>query len=179
MWKGGGGMQVDESKLSKTERLALASCRLNRWEWDEYIGPKPEGFDEMPCYDPKPNGKREIFPTKADYIAPAVTAIEKIIGEAEVSKFYWIHELGRDEEAWMKWYITERFMPYEVIGGEVVKPARPEEMRSTEEERKKKAEPRSNAGKKRFSSVRYILRFLFFFAVGVLAAELLKSVFFG
>lgn len=172
-------MQIDESKLSKTERLALACCRLNSWEWDEYIGPKPEGFDAMPEYDRKPNGKRETFPTKADYIDPAVTAIEKIIGEAEVSKFYWLHVLGRDEEAWMKWYITERFMPYEVISGEVVKPARPEEMRSAKEEGEKKAEPRSDAGKKRFSSVRYILRFLFFFAVGALAAELIETIFFG
>ena len=31
--------------LNKIDRLGLAYCRLNCWEWDNIIGPKPEGFD--------------------------------------------------------------------------------------------------------------------------------------
>ena len=37
---------VNESKLNPEDRLGLAYCRMNCWEWDDYMGNKPEGFEE-------------------------------------------------------------------------------------------------------------------------------------
>ena len=38
--------EEQEKKLNYVDRLGLAYCRLNSWEWDDAVGPKPEGFDE-------------------------------------------------------------------------------------------------------------------------------------
>ena len=35
-----------EKELTQTERLGLAYCRLNCWEWDDFIGEKPKDFDK-------------------------------------------------------------------------------------------------------------------------------------
>lgn len=60
---------VVEEDLTHEERLALAWCRLNRWEWDEYIGPKPDGFDDLP----------NCFPVRF------------LSARAPLSKFYYSH----------------------------------------------------------------------------------------
>lgn len=31
-----------EKELTQTERLGLAYCQLNCWEWDDFIGEKPK-----------------------------------------------------------------------------------------------------------------------------------------
>lgn len=98
---------VDESKLSREDRLALAVCRLNNGDWDSFIGPKPEGYDDLPDYQ-KPNfftGKRK--PCKFEHRIRAAKAIESIIGEAAVSRFYWLHGLGKTEDEWLQWYTAE------------------------------------------------------------------------
>ena len=102
---------TDESSLTRTDRLGLAYCRLNCWGWDEILGPKPEGFDEMPDTDDGyANGKRTVYPTKADYITPAMKGIEDIIGEANTSRCWWVFELGRTEEEWFRWYTRDRLL---------------------------------------------------------------------
>ena len=98
---------VDESKLDRTDRLALAACRLNHNQWDPILGPKPEGFDDLPDYA-KLNlftGKRK--PCKLEHAIRARKAILSIIGEAAVSRFYWLHGLGKTEDAWLAWYIRK------------------------------------------------------------------------
>ena len=100
---------VDESKLNRTDRLALAACRINSGEWDSFIGPKPDGYDDLPEYC-KPNfftGKRK--PCKFAHRIRAIRAIEDIIGKAAVSRFYWIHGLGRTEDAWLQWWVRNGF----------------------------------------------------------------------
>lgn len=97
--------EIDESKLSTVERLGLAYCRLNSGEWDELVGPKPEGWDKMPDYDY--NRQRTLYPTKADYQLRSMQAIENIIGKAEVSRCHWRFELGKTEEEWLAWYLYE------------------------------------------------------------------------
>jgi hypothetical protein len=87
------------------DRLGLAWCRLNRFEWDDLIGPKPDGFDALPNNPPKrwiPFLKRK--PSKTDYIAPALDAIESIIGEANTSRYWWTLHMHRTEEEWFRWY---------------------------------------------------------------------------
>lgn len=86
-------------------RLGLAWCKLNRFEWDEILGDKPKGFDELPNYMPPPFFpflKRK--PSKHDYVTPARDAIEDIIGPANVSRYWWTLALGRPESEWFTWY---------------------------------------------------------------------------
>lgn len=101
---------IDEAALSRTDRLGLAYCRLNGYQWDDLIGPKPEGFDELPEELALPQrltskGAR----CKSDFVRPAILGIESIIGEAATSRCWWKFRLGRSEEEWFAWYVTERF----------------------------------------------------------------------
>lgn len=116
---------VDESKLSKIDRLGLAYCQLNSWEWDDYIGPKPEGFDQLPNYD-KNELKRIRHPllmkilakinpakyapikTKSDFIDIVIQNIEEEIGEANTSRCHWVYGMKRTEEEWREWYYRNR-----------------------------------------------------------------------
>lgn len=106
--------KIDESKLDRIDRLGLAYCRLNGYQWDDYIGPKPEGFDQMPIDRPKPKllRKHRCVPCKADFVSPAMHAIESIIGEANISRCWWVYWLGRTEEEWFQWYVHKAFKKY-------------------------------------------------------------------
>ena len=88
------------------DRLGLAYWRLSRWEWDELLGSKPEGFDELPnvWYKRWPWEKRK--PSKEDYVRRPMRAIVAIIGEANVSRCWWAFELGKDFDEWLHWYLT-------------------------------------------------------------------------
>lgn len=101
---------MDETKLSKIDRLGLAYCRLNAGEWDEILGPKPNGFDDLPKYpeDPKWLWQKGKL-SQADFTWPAMNAIESIIGDANTSRCWWLFQLGKTEEEWFRWYVTERF----------------------------------------------------------------------
>ena len=105
-------IKVDESKLSWIDRLGVAYCRLNGYEWDDILGPKPEGFDELPVDSPKAGVFRKHIPCKRDFTGPACYAIKKIIGEANASRCWWVYKLGRTEEAWFRWYTRECFKEY-------------------------------------------------------------------
>lgn len=112
---------IDESKLNKLDRLGLAWCRLNCWEWDEIVGLKPDGFDNLPKFDPyeierikypltmqllsKTCPKRYAkHPSKRDFIRPAKKMIESVIGFAYANRCWFIFELGRTEDEWMEMF---------------------------------------------------------------------------
>lgn len=95
---------VDESKLSKEDRLGLAYCRLNSWKWDELFGPKPVGFEDLPDY----NRPGETKITKGDYISPIMRSIELNCSDMTLSRCWWIFELEKTEEEWIAWYFGER-----------------------------------------------------------------------
>lgn len=82
---------IDESKLSPVERLGLAYCRLNCWDWDELIGEKPDGFEQMTNEE------------KHGYIEPQLDRIEQILGSPYTSRCWWVYELGKTEEEWLEW----------------------------------------------------------------------------
>lgn len=103
-------IQVDESILNRTDRLGLAYCRLNNGEWDEILGPKPAGFDDLPRFPQKPKWPwQKKGPSKADFTWPAMRAIELIIGEANRDRCLWLFMLRKTEKEWFRWYVTERF----------------------------------------------------------------------
>lgn len=82
---------IDESKLSPVERLGLAYCRLNCWIWDELVGDKPDGFEQMT------NEEKHI------YVHPQLNRIEQILGSPYVSRCWWVYELEKTEEEWLEW----------------------------------------------------------------------------
>lgn len=100
---------VEESVLNETDRLGLAWCRLNSYQWDDILGPKPAGFDKMPEY-PAPWWKfwKRNQLTKHDFTWTRMQKIERMIGEANISRCWWMFGLGETEESWRDWYINER-----------------------------------------------------------------------
>lgn len=95
--------QADGS-VDYLERLGIAWCRLSNWQWDELLGDKPEGFDDLPETVPF----RRFFPKrencKMNIVLPLMNKIERIIGDAGTSRAWWKYELGRSEEEWREWY---------------------------------------------------------------------------
>lgn len=99
-------VRPNKNDLDRVERLALAHIRLSCYEWDEIVGPKPHGFDNLPKYA-KPHWltrKRKL--SRSDYVRPAMTAIETVIGAANISRVWWKYGLGRSEEEWFQWYCS-------------------------------------------------------------------------
>lgn len=104
---------IDASSLNKTDRLGLAYIRLKCVSWDEILGPKPEGFDDLPKFSKdikRPFRPRQHTRSKYDYTNTAAESIERIIGEANISRFWWAIILGKTEEEWLRWYTVERFL---------------------------------------------------------------------
>lgn len=100
-------IQVNESTLNETERLGLAWCRLNMWEWDDYL-PRPKGFDQLP-HHPKyiswPIRWRVSSKlTQEDYIIAAMKNIEGSIGPAYTSMCWWRFALKKSYAEWKDWY---------------------------------------------------------------------------
>lgn len=101
---------IDEAALSRTDRLGLAYCRLNCYQWDDLVGPKPEGFDDLPenlTFAQRLHDRSARC--QSDFVRPALLGIESIIGEAATSRCWWKFRLGRSEEEWFAWYVTQRF----------------------------------------------------------------------
>lgn len=96
---------IDVSKLNAVDRLGVAACRLLQWEWDDILGAKPEGFDDLPNFIPGKSLKRSNKSCKSDYVGPAIHAIEGIIGKANISRCWWKYFLGKSEEEWLQWYV--------------------------------------------------------------------------
>ena len=87
------------------DRLGLAYWRLNHLEWDELLGPKPEGFDELPNFWEKrwPWEKRK--PSKEDHTRRPMAAIRSLIGEVNISRYWLKYEYGCEDQ-WLQYYLT-------------------------------------------------------------------------
>lgn len=82
---------IDERKLSITDRLGLAYCRLNSYEWDDLLAGEPATDTSTCC--------RKMM------------AIQEIIGEANTSRCWWKFNLGRTEDEWREWYYNKQYSP--------------------------------------------------------------------
>lgn len=80
-------------------RLGKAYVTLNCWEWDEFIGDKPKGFDALESYS-----RDETVTTKLTYIAPYMIFIRNIIGEKNCSRYWWKYRLHRCYFKWLFWW---------------------------------------------------------------------------
>lgn len=102
-------MPNDEQRLSQTERLALAWYRLSGYEWDPYIGPKPEGFDGLPDYLPPRYFSSRRPLCKSYYVRPVMTAIEETIGDLPLTKIAYDQSMqfhGHSSEDFIQWYFS-------------------------------------------------------------------------
>lgn len=73
-------------------RLLEAYSRLQAGEWPEDV------LGEMPDY-----------PDKRLVRWNAEDAIEEIVGKAAISRYHFVHELGKTEEEWLRWYTVGQF----------------------------------------------------------------------
>lgn len=94
------GYLLVASKCSNQE-LNEIYHKLNRWEWDDRLGRKPDGWEAMKNYNSifkEPS--KDI--TKHDYIEPIMDYIETRVSQKELYKYYhmtyckmtrWQHEI--------------------------------------------------------------------------------------
>ena len=70
------------------EELCEIYCNLNSYKWDDRIGEKPEGFDELPKRRFKwwHTFTRKV--TKEDIVEPYFYFVKSMIPEREIS-YYW------------------------------------------------------------------------------------------
>jgi len=98
---------MDISKFSQ-EELCEAYDIMNSWGWYDKFGEKPEGFDNMPNYRRTLMEKVFHVPTKEDYISSFCMAIVEAVPEKELLRYHHIHNLGRTDEEFEKWWLTEK-----------------------------------------------------------------------
>lgn len=77
-------------RLSPMERLGLAYCRLEGLYWDEYIGPKPEGWDNARDY--------ERFVIVQEHLR----RIETMLGKVYLDRCRWVYDTRRSEQSWIE-----------------------------------------------------------------------------
>lgn len=87
---------IDETTLNFEQRLGLAYCRLNSWQWDDIIGPKPNDFDNI-----------ENLLVKNEYLYEPFQRIINIIGERNCNKYWWMFALDKTEDEWVEWYYKD------------------------------------------------------------------------
>lgn len=87
-----------------TETLARWHNTINGWEWPDDLPSKPEGFDEMPYYFLRDDPRRYTEPCKFTASWLVAKRIEGIIGEKECLRWHHLHNLGRTNEQFEKWW---------------------------------------------------------------------------
>lgn len=93
----------EQTNLTEEERLGLAYCRFNCWQWDDIFCPCPEGFYDLPRFS---NGAGVL--TREKYIRRPKKQIEEYLGKTKTSMYWWKFELGRSESEWREWYFVDR-----------------------------------------------------------------------
>ena len=112
------GVGAEEKIYLDTDRLGLAYCRANCFEWDDLFGEKPKGFDEMPAF-PEAGDSLDLmnrnYLTKFDFVHPVSVAIEEMIGKSNISRCWWKYQEIGSEEEWARWYLRTRGITTEQI----------------------------------------------------------------
>ena len=108
--KKGSELVKTQEELKQYSQLELCEIydTLQSWEWDERIGAKPQGFDELPNYNYKLRHKLLKPKTKEDYINPVIAAIEKTVPRKELFRYHHLHNLKRTNEEFERWWSEER-----------------------------------------------------------------------
>lgn len=169
--------EIEEGTLFSIERLGLAYCRLNVFEWDEIVGEKPPGFDKMPDF-PESSDSLDLmkrnYLTKHDFLQPAIEAIRELIGEANTSRCWWKFQKIGSEAEWFKWYCGTHGLNFDQVNRrrELLKnqsqeiPERVREQGTTQS--------RENSNGPFVSMLRLFLIFFFSSLLGILLFDLLQ-----
>ena len=84
-------MSEQKTPMTLLERYGRAILRLEQWQWDGVIGPKPDEFDDLPIEE------------RIEIIKPRLKEVREIAGP--VVESYFRHKIdfeGSDRE-WLEW----------------------------------------------------------------------------
>ncbi len=98
-------MNIDLSRFTEDELCQIHNS-LNRWEWNELLGEKPDGWDSMKNFR-NPYIGRRFFKSKYKIITPIHRQIEEIVGMKKILEWHWINNLGRTKEEYETWISNE------------------------------------------------------------------------
>ncbi len=93
-------MDMDESQLDDEARWALAYWRLECYQWDDLVGPKPEGFDQME-WMPKNFLQRTLFKKRFRnyYTLPKQILIGEVISREKLKGYSkWFAQLKAEQD---------------------------------------------------------------------------------
>lgn len=101
----------NEEHLPYHLRLGLAYCRLNCYEWDDIVGPKPSNWESLPTVS-----KRSLFgnkkPSKHDYLKGPMQKILRLVGRHTISLCWWRFVLKRNATDFLQWHLEEFGYPF-------------------------------------------------------------------
>ena len=101
----------NEDRLPLHLRLGLAWCRLNMYEWDTLVGPRPPDWDNLPTISKKPLfGNRK--PSKHDYVREPMQRILFMIGRHTSLLCWWVFVLKRSPTDFLQWRLEEFGYPF-------------------------------------------------------------------
>lgn len=95
----------EQTNLTEEERLGLAYCRFNCWQWDDIFCPCPEGFYDLPRFSDKPG-----VLTREGFIDVQLEEIERTLTPAQQSMYWWKFEMNATEDEWRQWYYIDRII---------------------------------------------------------------------
>lgn len=94
----------DISNYSNEEICEMID-NLNNWNWDERVGEKPEGFDQMPWYNVHWWHRLIKRKTRQDYIRPAMGYLQQRVTMKEFYFFINVtHSKRMTSEQFEKWW---------------------------------------------------------------------------
>lgn len=97
--------KIEQTNLTAEERLGLAYCRFNCWQWDDIFCPCPEGFYDLPRFSDKPG-----VLTREGFIDVQLEEIERTLTPAQQSMYWWKFKLNATEDEWRQWYYIDRII---------------------------------------------------------------------
>lgn len=83
-------MENAKKPTTLLERYGRAILQMEQWEWSDVIGPKPDGFDDLP------------IEKRIEIIEPHLKAVREIVGP--VVESYWRHRIDYlgDDQSWLE-----------------------------------------------------------------------------
>lgn len=101
--------EIEQRLLNLSEvELCQVYHSVNAWEWNDLLGPKPEGFDDLPLFNYK--WYHEVFRRKAKetYTHPIYCAVSKLVPVKELMRYHHTHNLRSTNEEFERWWSNRR-----------------------------------------------------------------------
>lgn len=96
---------IEEIKTQySTDEICEMIDRLNGWEWDDRIGDKPDGFDDLPRYNIRWWHKLMNRPTRRPYLEQAMWNLQSLVTAKEYYHHHHAKNLGVSEEEFEMWW---------------------------------------------------------------------------